>query len=74
MKIYRDEVNNLINDYVSEEMNAPSRDIRLARGQVQQAWRDLTSIEGCTCVIRRREWVNYMASARPCRGALNGGK
>ena len=74
MKAYGDEINDPINDYVSEEMNAPSRDIRLARGRARRAWRDLTGIEGRACVVRRRERVNRMASARPCRGALNGGE
>ena len=54
IKTYGDEVNNPINDYMSEEMDAPSRGIRPARGRARCAWRDLTRIEGRVCVVRRR--------------------
>ena len=58
MKTYGDEANNPINDYMSEEMNVPSREeTRLTRGRTRRAWRGLSGIEGRAVVSSgRRGW------------------
>jgi hypothetical protein len=74
MKTYGDKVNNPINNYMSKEMNAPSRDNRLARGRARHVWRDLTGIKGQAHVVRRRAGRTAWHQQGLCQGVLNGGK
>jgi hypothetical protein len=71
IRTYGDKGNNPINNYMSKEMNALSRDIQLVRGQAWYAWCDLTGIEGHPCIIRRQGWANHMALARLVSRGLN---